>query len=84
MEEVKNEEVVEETIEHEVSEEEIKENGLEDVLEPGDKIEIPVEEEKDKPKEENYRECTCGRLVALPDGSGEDFTMCDCGIRHTR
>ena len=82
MEEVKNEEVVEETIEHEVSEEEIKENELEEVIEPGDKIEIPVEEETTN--QENYRECTCGRLVALPDGSGEDFTMCDCGIRHTR
>lgn len=33
-------------IEHEVTAEEIKDNGLEEVLKPGDKIEIPVKEEK--------------------------------------
>jgi hypothetical protein len=36
---------VEETIEHVVTKEEIEANGLQEVLEPGDTIEIPTEEE---------------------------------------
>lgn len=36
----------EETINHKVTEEEIKENNLEDIVEPGEEVEIPVEDTK--------------------------------------
>lgn len=33
---------------------------------------------------QNYRECTCGEMVVLPDGSAEDTTTCICGVKHAR
>lgn len=37
-------------IKHTVTKEEIKDNNLEEVLEPGDEIEIPTEEDVEEPK----------------------------------
>lgn len=54
---------------------EVIDNGLNPDL-------LPIEE---KVIEENYRECTCGTLVPLPDGSAEEFSICEgCGIKHIR
>lgn len=63
---------MEEVIEHEVTKEEIVDNNLEDVLEEGDIVKIPMS---------NTRVCTCGATVTLPNSS-EDTITCECGIKH--
>lgn len=69
-------------IKHKVTEEEVIENNLEGVVEAGEEVVIPVEEEiKEEPKS-GYRECTCGALVPLPM-EGEEPTECECGVKHT-
>jgi hypothetical protein len=40
-----------------------------------EKIEVKVEKD--------FRECTCGALVKLPN-AGEGPTICVCGIKHIR
>lgn len=76
----KTNEVVEEII-IKATQEDIEENNLEGIVEPGDEIIIPNEE----PILISERECTCGEIVKLPDGSAEEFTVCKgCGIRHIR
>lgn len=43
-----------------------------------------IKEIVNTPIQENYRECSCGALVLLPDGSTDEPSICECGIKHIR
>lgn len=66
-----------------ITKKEVIENNLEGVVEPGDEIIIPTEEEVVTEDWKEYRECTCGAMVKLPDNE-EDTTLCECGVKHKR
>lgn len=83
-------------ISHEPTEEEIKDNNLEEVVEAGEEIGIPVEgedvpeptpeptaEPTEEEVDEAFRICTCGQPVAVP-GKGEKNIRCSCGVYHAR
>lgn len=63
---------------------------VEETTEVGTDIQIEQENITTEPVEvvekaqDNYRECTCGRLVLLPDGSDGNPSICECGIKHIR